>query len=101
MAKDIRPDHYTDCSIECIDAMEITFGPDNAVLFCVMNAFKYLWRHKSKGGLEDLVKARTYINMAYRIDGQSGSGKCSEVISNIENVLTRYTRQAERNSSRN
>lgn len=41
--------------IECID---ITRHQDNNT----GNAFKYLWRYKSKGGVEDLKKAVWYIN---------------------------------------
>lgn len=67
----IRPKHYESCSIECIDAMEITFGYKETVMFCEMNAYKYLWRHKQKGGLEDLEKAKTYLDMANEIAGKT------------------------------
>ena len=30
--------------------------------FCVCNAFKYLYRHKRKGGDEDIAKANWYLN---------------------------------------
>ncbi len=59
-----HPVHYTNTSIECIDAMTETQG-DNAVInFCVCNAFKYLWRHNSKNGFEDIRKAAWYLNKA-------------------------------------
>lgn len=29
--------------------------------FCVCNAFKYLYRHKRKNGVQDLEKAKWYI----------------------------------------
>lgn len=69
----IRPKHYDECSLECIDAMIILFGYEETVSFCEMNAFKYLWRHKNKGGLEDLEKAKTYLGMAKEIAGKAGS----------------------------
>ena len=58
-----HPAHY-ECktSIECIDAMELAFGVDAIICFCLGNAFKYIWRHKHKGGAEDLAKAKWYLD---------------------------------------
>lgn len=69
----IRPKHYEECSLECIDAMIILFGYAETVSFCETNAFKYLWRHKHKGGLVDLEKAETYLNMANEIERKYGA----------------------------
>jgi hypothetical protein len=57
-----RPAHYTSGGIECIDAMQTAFGAEAVKDFCLCNAFKYLWRHRSKNGVEDLKKARWYLN---------------------------------------
>lgn len=58
-----HPAHYeSKTSIECIDAMELAFGADAIICFCLGNAFKYIWRHKHKGGAEDLAKARWYLD---------------------------------------
>ena len=60
-----HPSHYEkSCSLECIDVMEAMFGPERLIIFCLMNAFKYLWRHKNKNGMEDLNKAKWYLNKA-------------------------------------
>lgn len=60
-----HPSHYaSSCSIECIDAMECMFGSDKLISFCLMNAFKYIWRFKNKNGSEDLKKARWYLSKA-------------------------------------
>jgi hypothetical protein len=67
MEKDMvnHPPHYTskavcdkcNCPIECIDiTRHMSFNLGNAV--------KYLWRWQSKGGLEDLRKARWYLEDA-------------------------------------
>lgn len=57
-----HPKHYADtCSLECIDAMLITFGTNAVIDFCMCNAFKYLWRYKNKNGQEDLKKAQWYL----------------------------------------
>lgn len=61
-----RPAHYTSGGIECIDAMQAAFGDEAVKDFCLCNAFKYLWRHRNKGGLQDLKKARWYINRLIR-----------------------------------
>ncbi len=52
-----RPKHYTQhpSGVECIQITE-------HMGFCVGNAIKYLWRHDLKGGIEDLKKARWYID---------------------------------------
>ena len=57
-----RPAHYTSGGIECIDAMQAAFGAEAVKDFCLCNAFKYLWRHRNKNGVEDLKKARWYLN---------------------------------------
>lgn len=58
-----HPAHYEcETSIECIDAMELAFGVDAIICFCLGNAFKYIWRHKHKGGAEDLAKAKWYLD---------------------------------------
>lgn len=61
-----RPAHYTSGGIECIDAMTAAFGVEVVKDFCLCNAFKYLWRHRSKNAVEDLKKARWYLNRLIR-----------------------------------
>lgn len=57
-----RPEYYQTGGIECIDAMTAAFGDETVKDFCLCNAFKYLWRHRQKNGVEDLKKARWYLN---------------------------------------
>lgn len=58
-----HPAHYEgNTSLECIDVMEIAFGADAVGNFCLCNAFKYLWRYKHKGGVEDVKKAKWYLD---------------------------------------
>ena len=59
-----HPAHYTECSLECIDVMLAVFGRKAVTDFCIINAFKYMWRYEYKNGLEDLQKAERYIAMA-------------------------------------
>ena len=67
-AEDMKPDpvnhpaHYTSgCGFECIEMMEMVFGKEAVHDFCTLNAFKYLWRHKQKGGADDIGKAKWYL----------------------------------------
>lgn len=63
-----HPKHYTECSIECIEAMQIAFGKMAVYNFCICNAFKYLWRYKNKNGIEDLNKAEWYLIEAEKMN---------------------------------
>ena len=68
-----NPSYYKDglTSMECIEAMELMFGPDAVYHFCMCNAFKYIWRHKNKNGLEDLEKAGWYLDKAWDLAEES------------------------------
>lgn len=57
-----HPHHYTNGSIECIDAMVAAYGKDAVAEYCIINAFKYIWRSEHKNGLEDIKKAVWYLN---------------------------------------
>jgi hypothetical protein len=65
-----NPVHYCDGSIECIDAMVSAKGKVKTEAFCEMNVFKYLWRCDKKNGLEDMKKARWYLNKAIELREQ-------------------------------
>lgn len=57
-----HPEHYNQGGIECIDAIKAaTVGKTGIEAFCVGNAIKYLWRFEEKNGLEDVKKAKCYI----------------------------------------
>lgn len=55
------PIHYTQGTIECIDAIQSALTPEEFRGFCKGNALKYLWRERHKGGQEDLQKAGDYL----------------------------------------
>ena len=57
-----QPSHYTNGDIECIDAIRAALTPEEFMGYCKGNAIKYVWREKSKNGLEDMQKARVYLN---------------------------------------
>jgi len=57
----VHPKYYKG-DIECIDAIkEATKGKQGIEAVCVANVIKYLWRYEEKNGLEDVEKARWYI----------------------------------------
>ena len=61
-----HPNHYqTEGGLEVIDIIKSVLG-DGFEPYCVGNVLKYISRYKKKNGLEDLKKARVYIN--YVID---------------------------------
>jgi len=58
-----HPKHYTSSGIKCecgkkIECIDIVRNWE----FNLGNCLKYLWRHKYKNGLEDLRKARWYLD---------------------------------------
>jgi len=56
-----HPDHYTSGNIECLDAIKAALG-DNYKYYVQGNVLKYVWRFNHKNGLEDLKKARFYLD---------------------------------------
>ena len=58
-----HPSHYNAGKIECIEALEsATAGLCGIEAICTANAIKYLWRWKLKNGVQDLEKAKWYID---------------------------------------
>lgn len=88
-----HPKHYEgSTSIECIEAMIITFGKHAVYDFCKCNAFKYVWRYKNKNGIEDLRKAEWYINKAKTLsDSWKNNEQLLELQKLINDKLQSYT----------
>ena len=62
-----HPRHYTQGGIECIDALKAaTVGKRGIEAVCVANVIKYLWRYEEKNGIEDVRKAKWYIERLLR-----------------------------------
>ena len=58
-----HPSHYNQGGIECIDALKAaTVSKTGIEAVCTANAIKYLWRYEEKNGIEDVKKARWYID---------------------------------------
>ena len=57
-----HPSHNCQGGIECIDALaSATINLKGIEAVCTANAIKYLWRWADKNGVEDLRKAKWYI----------------------------------------
>ena len=57
----INPSHYKQGDVECIDAIKSATG-DGFTGYLTGNILKYIWRWKHKNGIEDLKKARWYLD---------------------------------------
>lgn len=62
-----HPFHYTSGDVECIDAIDsATTGLEGYQAVYVAQIMKYIWRFKRKNGVEDLKKARWYLDRLIR-----------------------------------
>jgi hypothetical protein len=55
------PAHYKG-AVECIAAIKASLSPVGYRGYLKGNIMKYLWRYEKKGGVQDLEKARVYLN---------------------------------------
>ena len=62
------PAHYQGDKMQCIDAMEAMLSDDEFRGYLRGNVFKYQWRFKEKGGVEDLRKARWYLDRLIKLE---------------------------------
>jgi hypothetical protein len=62
-----HPLHYTTGKIEVIDYLQDKLPAEMFEGFCVGNSLKYLSRYRYKGGLDDLKKARWYLDRIIKI----------------------------------
>ena len=64
-----HPAHYTQGTIECIDAIESSMTPEEFRGYLKGCQIKYLWRYQHKGGMEDLKKCRWYLDRLIKFWG--------------------------------
>lgn len=57
-----HPAHYTQGTVECIDALEASMTYEEFIGYLKGCQMKYVWRYRLKGGVEDLKKARWYLD---------------------------------------
>lgn len=57
-----HPSHYIRNGLECIDAIKAAVeGLNGFEGYCIGNVIKYSWRWKEKNGVEDIRKAKQYL----------------------------------------
>lgn len=57
-----HPTHYNSGGIECIAGIKASMSRDAYCGFLKGNILKYLWRYEHKNGIEDLRKAKVYLD---------------------------------------
>lgn len=57
-----HPAHYTQGGIECIEALKASMSTDEFRGYLKGCQMKYMWRYRLKNGIEDLKKARWYLD---------------------------------------
>jgi len=71
-----KPIHYNVGGIECIEAIKASMTEIEFRGYLKGNTEKYLWRYTYKNGLEDLKKARWYLDYLIaemeQVDGYNG-----------------------------
>ena len=71
-----HPNHYCQGGIECSKAIEASMSPEGFQDYCKGNVLKYIWRWRDKAGVEDLKKARVYLNwMIESAEKEKGESK--------------------------
>lgn len=61
-------DHYRSKTIQPWDAMEAWMSPERVKGFMQGNVVKYVARYVEKGGVEDLRKARHYLDKLIELE---------------------------------
>jgi len=64
-----RPSHYTTGKIEVIDYINDKLTKEEYAGYCLGNIIKYVSRYKHKNGVEDLEKARVYLDWLIEVVG--------------------------------
>ncbi len=71
-----HPSHYTVGEIEVIDYIRDKISPAGFTDYCIGNVLKYVSRWRHKGGVEDLNKAKVYLEWAIESAGKEEDKKC-------------------------
>lgn len=66
-----HPTHYTSTKIETIEIIRDKLSVESFEGFCIGNVLKYVTRYKLKNGLEDLKKARWYLDKIISVQEES------------------------------
>ncbi len=73
--KQVGGSHYASKAIQPWDAMQAWMTPEEFFGFLRGNAIKYLARCRDKGGVQDLLKARHYLDKMIDLDSKQDDFK--------------------------
>ena len=73
LSTQVGGDHYKTMAIQPVE-----FIHGNNLGFCEGNVIKYVTRWKSKGGIEDLKKARHYLDMLISMEQRADKAACKQ-----------------------
>ena len=81
-----HPNHYqSESGLEVIDVIKaFTSELSGEEAFCIGNAIKYICRYSKKNGVEDLEKAKWYINRAISVR----SGRLTTIRKKLNTICT-------------
>lgn len=86
-----HPSHYNrEDAIECIEEMELIFGTEAVMTFCLLNTWKYRYRAADKNGTNDLEKSDWYMNK-YKELKEKGIQKLKTIIESPNYINTKYS----------
>lgn len=66
-----NPSHYKQGGMETIKILKAKLTPEQYKGFLMGNIIKYITRHEHKNGVEDLRKAKVYLNWLIKEEEES------------------------------
>lgn len=83
-----KPKHYNrEGGFESIEEMEIVFGTEAVMHFCLLNVWKYRYRAADKNGEEDLKKSDWYMRKYQELKDKKEL-RATSIISNAQGSYT-------------
>lgn len=98
-----HPVHYQNNGKECIDLMLEKYGLRATIDFCILNAFKYIFRCGKKEGnpdYQELNKAEWYLNWADNHNVFSDIDTITNILE-LQNKINNLRRDIETNGTDN
>lgn len=88
----VNPNHYADQKVQSIEFMQASMTREAFRGFLQGNVFKYVGRYKRKNGVEDLNKAKQYLEWLIQ---HEDSGKIIVPFSYIQRLEEKHTNTPE------
>lgn len=82
LKQQIGGNHYKDMNIQPLE-----FIMANNLPYCEANIIKYVCRYKSKNGLQDLLKAKHYLDILIEHEQRTDKSGDSEEGSGVSNTI--------------